>query len=195
MITQDYIDNNNTSTLKKGDVVKMVNCLEASVHKEDKWICQTNSFKDKGGDNVVFLEDYSGYFLCEYLEKILIDWSNDKEIKNLVFTDEFLSSNIDLTHVFDRLLFCRYTNEFDTYESGRMLVCGIVPVEHNQEILSEVIKNIDAFFLYQKAVCDMDKRYMDLSVITEFMANNELGYIKYDKDTHKLYYDHDCSDF
>ncbi|EKB02360.1 hypothetical protein HMPREF9711_03145 [Myroides odoratimimus CCUG 3837] len=195
MTTQDYIDNNKTNTLKKGDIVKMTNCLEASAHKEDKWICQTNSFKDKGGNDVVFLENYSGYFLCDYLENVVIDWSNDKEIKNIVFTEEFLNSEIDLAHVFDRLHFCIYTSEFDIYESGRILICCIVPVEHNQKILSEVIKNIDAFFLYQKAVCDMDKRYINLSVITEFMANNKLGYVKYDRDTHKLYYDHDCTDF
>lgn len=55
--------------MKKGDKVLMVNCGEAGFHKDRVWICRTDSFVEKHGDkkDVVFLEGYGGYFLCECL--------------------------------------------------------------------------------------------------------------------------------
>lgn len=70
MTTQEYIDNNETNTFKKGDKVIMINCGEAEFYKATQWTCQTNSFKDRGGQDVVFLENFSGYFFSKYLKKI-----------------------------------------------------------------------------------------------------------------------------
>lgn len=64
MTTDEYIANNQTKTFAKGDSVMMVNCLEASCHK---WTCQTDSFIDRADQDVVFLEGFSGYFMCKYL--------------------------------------------------------------------------------------------------------------------------------
>lgn len=69
MTTQDYIDSNTTGTFKKGDVVIMINCMEADVFKKVQWTCQTDSFKAKDGSDVVFLKDFSGYFFTEFLKK------------------------------------------------------------------------------------------------------------------------------
>lgn len=195
MTTQDYIDNNETNTLKKGDIVKMINCVEAQVNQDVQWICQTTSFKDKGGDDVVFLEGFSGYFLCEYLDKIEVQWYNIIQIKNLVFTQEFLNGNVKLTDVFEKLDFDKYSDNLDVYENGRMLNCTVFATEQNKEVLSEVIKNFTAFFRYQEAENGRDNRYINLATITEFMADNKLGYVKYNRATDKLYYDHKCTDF
>jgi len=71
MTTDKYIQENITETFKKGDTVIMVDCHEASFAENKKnWICQTDSFKDRGGQEVVFLEDYSGYFMAKFLYKI-----------------------------------------------------------------------------------------------------------------------------
>lgn len=64
---------NNTSKmkLKKGDNVKMINCGEAIEHKDKIWICRTDSYIEKNNQfEVVFLENYSGWFWVEYLELI-----------------------------------------------------------------------------------------------------------------------------
>lgn len=55
--------------MKKGDKVMMVNCGEADFHKDKVWVCRTDSFVEKHGDkkDVIFLEGYGGYFLCECL--------------------------------------------------------------------------------------------------------------------------------
>ncbi len=56
---------------KKGDKVKMVKCGEALMFKDKEWICRGDSFKDKYNQfEVVFLENYAGWFWVEYLEKI-----------------------------------------------------------------------------------------------------------------------------
>jgi hypothetical protein len=71
MTGNDYINENRTKTFKKGDKVVMYNCYEAKIEKyKDKiWTCQTDSFLSKGKEDVVFLENFSGYFACEYLKK------------------------------------------------------------------------------------------------------------------------------
>lgn len=70
MTTQKYINENESATLKKGDKVVMHTCIEADCHKGKIWTCFTNSFKSQSGSDVVFLEDFSGYFLTEFLKKI-----------------------------------------------------------------------------------------------------------------------------
>ncbi len=72
MATQNDIDENKTTTLKKGDKVIMQNCEEASYEKYQgkQWICLTDSYLDKSKQEVVFLEDFSGCFLVEYLRVI-----------------------------------------------------------------------------------------------------------------------------
>ncbi len=70
MTTPEYIENNLSGTFKKGDVVIMVNCVEAEFYKATQFTCRTDSFRAKDGDDVVFLESFMGYFLTEYLKKI-----------------------------------------------------------------------------------------------------------------------------
>lgn len=58
--------------LKKGDTVIMDGCYEATFPENiDKvWICQTDSYIDKGGNEMVFLDGFSGCFWCKYLRRI-----------------------------------------------------------------------------------------------------------------------------
>lgn len=69
MTTQNYINENKTDTFKKGDQVIMQNCEEATMDKYrgKAWTCLTDSYMDKAKQEVVFLEDFSGCFLVEYL--------------------------------------------------------------------------------------------------------------------------------
>lgn len=55
----------------KGDVVIMVNCGEADFHKGKEWTCRTDSFNPRRypDEEMVYLEGYAGWFLCECLEK------------------------------------------------------------------------------------------------------------------------------
>ena len=57
---------------KKGDKVIMNGCYEATFpeNKDRVWICETDSFIDKGGYEMVFLDGFSGCFLCRYLRRI-----------------------------------------------------------------------------------------------------------------------------
>lgn len=59
-------------THRKGDKVIMSGCAEASMeeYKRKVWQCRTDSFKAKCGDEVVFLEGFSGYFMAKYLVKV-----------------------------------------------------------------------------------------------------------------------------
>lgn len=72
MTTDNYIQENKTTTFKKGDKVEMFNCYEATLEKNKNkiWICQTDSFLDKGKQDVVFIEGFSGYFFAEYLRNV-----------------------------------------------------------------------------------------------------------------------------
>ncbi len=67
MTSQEFIENNKTSTFKKGDKVVMHDCIEAIVNPNKIWTCKTDSYKSRSGDDVVFLEGFSGCFLSEYL--------------------------------------------------------------------------------------------------------------------------------
>lgn len=70
MTTDNYIQENKTESFKKGDKVVMHTCGEASFYKGKIWICQTDSFLDRGKQEVVFLEYFSGYFSAQYLTKV-----------------------------------------------------------------------------------------------------------------------------
>lgn len=70
MTTDTYIQENKTETFKKGDKVVMHTCHEATFYKDKIWTCQTDSFLDRGKQEVVFIEDFSGYFSAQYLKKI-----------------------------------------------------------------------------------------------------------------------------
>lgn len=71
MTTDNYINQNKTATLKKGDKVEMFNCHEATFEENKKiWTCQTDSFLSTAKEEVVFLEGYSGYFAAEYLKRV-----------------------------------------------------------------------------------------------------------------------------
>jgi hypothetical protein len=71
MTDDKYINENKTKTLKKGDNVVMHNCIEADdpENKNKIFTCQTSSFLDRGKEEVVFLEGYSGYFSTRFLNK------------------------------------------------------------------------------------------------------------------------------
>jgi hypothetical protein len=74
MTGDDYIKQNRTETLKKGEKVVMHTCLEAELPKYDGkiWTCKTDSFLDRGKQDVVFLEGFSGYFCTEFLQRVRI---------------------------------------------------------------------------------------------------------------------------
>ena len=70
MTTDNYINENKTSTFKKGDTVIMHTCYESTFkeYQNKEWICQTDSYLDKGKQEVVFLENYSGCFAVKFLK-------------------------------------------------------------------------------------------------------------------------------
>ena len=72
MTGNDYINQNRTETFKAGDKVVMHTCCEARLpkYKDKLWTCQTDSFLSKGKEEVVFLEDFSGYFAAEFLQRV-----------------------------------------------------------------------------------------------------------------------------
>ncbi len=59
----------NLKNFKKGDNVVMHSCHEATLeqYKGKIWECLTDSSKNKGGTETVFLIGFSGAFFCEYL--------------------------------------------------------------------------------------------------------------------------------
>lgn len=57
----------NKIKFKQGDLVVMQNCMEAANPKQKVWKCRTDSYPAATKDTVVFLENYSGYFLCYFL--------------------------------------------------------------------------------------------------------------------------------
>jgi len=72
MTTDNYISENKTTTLKKGDTVVMHSCGEADFpkYKGKVWTCQTDSFINQSNTEVVFLHNFSGSFLVKYLKII-----------------------------------------------------------------------------------------------------------------------------
>ena len=70
MTTDIYIQENKTKTFKKGDKVVMHTCLEASIPKYNSrvWTCLTDSYLDRGKQEVVFLECFSGCFSVQFLK-------------------------------------------------------------------------------------------------------------------------------
>ncbi len=72
MTGDSYINENRTETLKKGDEAVMHTCFESTLeeYKNKVWTCQTDSYMDRGNQEVVFLEGFSGCFSAEYLKKI-----------------------------------------------------------------------------------------------------------------------------
>jgi hypothetical protein len=68
MTTQEFIDENKTQTFKKGDTVIMHTCGEADFYRGKEWICRTDSYRDRAGQDVVFLEGFTGCFMSKYLK-------------------------------------------------------------------------------------------------------------------------------
>lgn len=99
MTTDAYINNNKTETFKKGDKVKMHTCHEATlaVYKDKIWTCQTDSFLARDKSEVVFLENFSGYFSAEFLVKVKKSahqlWKEAKE-KNIDLKSHLISEGI-----------------------------------------------------------------------------------------------------
>jgi len=63
---------NKTETFKRGDKVVMHTCFEATLpkYKDKLWICETDSFMNQSNQDVVFLENFSGYFATEFLQRV-----------------------------------------------------------------------------------------------------------------------------
>lgn len=56
---------------KEGDEVIMTESHEATFAENQKsWTCISDSFIDKSGDEVVFLDGFSGLYMCLYLSKV-----------------------------------------------------------------------------------------------------------------------------
>ncbi len=57
---------------KVGDKVKMVGSAEAEFpeYQNKVWTCESSSYLAHSGEEVVFLEGYSGYYMCAYLEEV-----------------------------------------------------------------------------------------------------------------------------
>lgn len=70
MTDDNYIAQNRTDRFRKGDSITMHTCAESRLpkYKDKVLVCQTDSFLCKGGDEVVFIEGVSGYFLTKYLK-------------------------------------------------------------------------------------------------------------------------------
>jgi hypothetical protein len=56
--------------LLKGDTVVMHSCGEANFYKGKIWKCQTDSYLDRGKQEVVFIEGFSGCFSAKYLQRV-----------------------------------------------------------------------------------------------------------------------------
>lgn len=74
MTTDLYIQDNKTTTLKKGDKVVMHTCGEANFpkYKGKLWTCLTDSYLGGGKQELVFLEDFSGAFSVKFLQIVKI---------------------------------------------------------------------------------------------------------------------------
>jgi len=72
MTTGIYIKENQTQLLKKGDKVVMHTCHESTllIYKYKIWTCKSDSFLARDKSEVVFLENFSGYFLAKFLKKL-----------------------------------------------------------------------------------------------------------------------------
>lgn len=57
---------------KTGDQVVMHSCHEADLpqYKGKIWTCRSDSYIAKCGDEVVFLDGFSGYFMADYLQSV-----------------------------------------------------------------------------------------------------------------------------
>jgi hypothetical protein len=63
--------------LRKGDKVVMHTCGESEHYDGKIWTCNTDEFIQAEGEGIyeqrlVFLEDFSGSFLTDYLQKVKI---------------------------------------------------------------------------------------------------------------------------
>ncbi|WP_372648240.1 hypothetical protein [Draconibacterium sp.] len=66
---------------KEGDKVVMHSCVEAAMYNGKVWECSTDSFVDKANDEVVYLQGFSGSFVCEYLQLVNVPATiNDMQI-------------------------------------------------------------------------------------------------------------------
>ncbi|MCL1654911.1 hypothetical protein M2T28_20005 [Elizabethkingia miricola] len=70
MQTKEIINKTKTDTFKEGDKVVMHSCYEANLeeYKNIEWTCLTSSYIDKSGNEVVFLDGFSGCFFVKYLK-------------------------------------------------------------------------------------------------------------------------------
>lgn len=60
-----------TNRFKKNDKVVMHTCGEGKGENEGRiWECRSDSFEDSAQQEVVFLDGFSGSFLCKYLQKV-----------------------------------------------------------------------------------------------------------------------------
>jgi len=70
MTSQEFIEENKTESLEEGDTVVMHTCAIARRYNGKLWKCKTNSYEDAAGQEMIFLEDFSGNFSVEFLQKV-----------------------------------------------------------------------------------------------------------------------------
>lgn len=79
----------NGIVLRKGDRVVMHTCMESKGENFGKiWTCRTDSFKNDAGDEVVFLDGFSGSFDTEFLQPVSVSVNGMTE-------DELVEKSMD----------------------------------------------------------------------------------------------------
>lgn len=78
--------------LQKGDKVVMHTCGEAEHYNGKIWTCKTDQFNSASGTPVVFLEGFSGYFACEYLQIVHLEEAGSETIAELTAKIEELTN-------------------------------------------------------------------------------------------------------
>lgn len=87
---------------KVNDLLVMADCYEAERYSNRIWVCRHQSYKASSGDYWVFLEGFSGAFICEYLRK-----ATDQEIQRYLQSDTFaddadLSNKTNVQNAYDK---------------------------------------------------------------------------------------------
>jgi hypothetical protein len=79
----------NGIVLRKGDRVVMHTCMESKGENFGKiWTCRTDSFKNDAGNEVVFLDGFSGSFDTEFLQPVSVSVNGMTE-------DELVEKSMD----------------------------------------------------------------------------------------------------
>ncbi|QYK62609.1 hypothetical protein [Paenibacillus sp. S25] len=96
-----------TYKLQKGDQVVMHTCMEHD-HPDNFgkiWTCRSDEFQHKGHDyGSIFLEDFSGSFSTEFLQKVDVSALVDSLQQQLAEKDEAIQLGVDMLDERDRTI-------------------------------------------------------------------------------------------